>query len=678
VTGTCPFCAREGVEMDGAGDVQFCRACAALIDVPAALRHLPDAPDEGGGRLGRYEIVRELGRGVSGVVYEVRDSDLQRRVALKVLDAARMGADPMRRFLREGRLLAKIRHPNVVQIHELGSDGGKVFIAMEFVDGVPFPGSADREEGIRRLAVVARALDHVHRQGIIHRDLKPSNILVERSGRPVLMDFGVARGDDGGTTSGTATGAVLGTPGYMAPEQLLGNIRDVDARSDVYALGVLLFELVTGRLPVGGASVVEYAERLKSSPPPPLRSLRPEVSRALDDVCRRALAAEKEGRPPSAGAFAAALTDTKTAAPSLLRRFAFQLAAALAIAALGAAVTVWAARSRSADSPPAATGGEGNATTTAWVEEAAGRRARAHSGTLSFDAAIVEMFAAEALYQRAIKVDPECTAATVGLGRLYSDLGRAAEAHREFDRVLAKDPSNLEILRAKGNLIVTAQLLILFDRKSFPKVSKALAERLAGTQGRSLEDLLKRLPSSGAAASLARTYAAVARSEFEEAKRLAAQIPSSEETPFLDLAIEALLEQGRPASGALGRGDDEALPPKREPAVWIALIRHLDRRQPRFRLPPAPASTRTRVDSVLLRLEAATWELRGDRTRAAEAYAHSVSAGPDYLQSRLHYAKLLKELGENERAAREVEAAERSASALGLGAAAAQEIRSGP
>src|SRR5579862_6798117 len=113
-----------------------------------------------------------------------------------------------RRFLREGKLLARVRHPNIVQIHELGRDNGKTFIAMEFVDGAPFPGSSDRDESLRRLIVVARALDHIHRQGIVHRDLKPSNILVEKGGRPVVMDFGIARAEDTSATSVTATGAV--------------------------------------------------------------------------------------------------------------------------------------------------------------------------------------------------------------------------------------------------------------------------------------------------------------------------------------------------------------------------------------------------------------------------------------------------------------------------------------
>jgi len=660
--------------MEGAGDVRFCRSCAELIDVSAALKHLPESLDERGGRLGKYEIVRELGRGASSIVYEARDADLQRRVALKVLDAARIGADPLRRFLREGRLLAKIRHPNVVQIHELGSDGGKVFIAMELVDGQPFPGTADRDEAIRRLVAVARALDHVHRQGIVHRDLKPSNVLVEKSGRPVLMDFGVARSDDGAATAATATGAVLGTPGYMAPEQLFGNVREIDARTDVYALGVLLFEVLTGRLPIAGTSVAEYAERMKQGQAPSPRSFRHDVPEPLEALSRKALAPRREDRPGSAEAFASALSEARIAGPSRRRRFAWPIATAAAVA-LVAGATLWPAGSRPASPPPVKRTDAGRSS--AWVEEASARNARAFAGSLPFDGAIVEIFACEALYRRAIAADPGCIPAVAGLGRLYGELGRAADAHREFDRVLGADPSNLDALRAKGNLIVTAQLATLFDRKSFPKISKALAEQLAGTQGRALEELLKRLPAAGTAASLARTYRALARSEFEEAKRLAAQIPPAEEIPFLDVAIQALMDQSRPLAGLQGRVEDEGLPAKGEPAVWIALIRHLDRRMPRLRSVP-PATPRTRVHSILLRLEATAWEARGDRSKAAEAFAHSVAAAPENLPSRLLYARLLKEQGDKDSAARELEAAERSAVAMGLGAAALQEIRSGP
>jgi serine/threonine-protein kinase len=671
---------KEGVEMVGAGDVQFCRSCASMIDVPAALKHLPAAPEDEGARLGKFEIVREVGRGVTGVVFEARDPDLQRRVALKVLQTQGIGADPTRRFLREGRLLARIRHPNVVEIHELGSEGGKVFIAMEFVDGVPFPGTRDRSEALRRLAAVARALDHIHRQGVVHRDLKPTNILVDPGGRPVVMDFGIARSDDGSSSSATATGAVLGTPGYMAPEQLLGNVREVDARTDVYALGVLLYEILTGRLPIAASSPQDYAVRLKQGPPPGPRSIRPDVSRPLDRLCRSALSFRREDRPASAGQFADALLQAR-APVSLDRRVVLPLAAALlGAAALAVGLIAWSTPSK--PEPSASSTEEPKkkepTSTAALVGEATNRKARALGANLSFDAAIIEFFASEALYRRAVDADPRNVPALAGLGRLYADLGRAGEAHREFDRALAVDPANLELLRAKGNLVVTAQLENLLDRRSFPKVSKALTDRVAEAQGRAFEELLKRLPPSGIAASLAAVYRAVARAEFDDAKRLLSQLPAAEESPMLEFAVQALIEQARPPAGVQVRGDEETPALRGETFVWIAIIRHLDRRMTRVRIAPPVPSTRTRVHGVFLRLEAAAWELRNDPGKAAEAFAHSVAAAPEYLQARLQYAKLLKEQGQKDGAARELDAAERCAAAMGLGPAAQQEIRSLP
>lgn len=674
MTGACPFCNREGVEMVGSGEVQFCRSCAELIDVPAALKHLPEKPEETNARLGKFEIIREVGRGVTGAVYEARDPTLDRRVALKVLEEIRLGADPMRRFLREGRLLAKIRHPNVVEIHELGREEGKAFIAMEYVDGVPFPGTQDRNEALSRLMVVAKALDHVHRQGIIHRDLKPSNILVEKSGRPVLMDFGIARSEDGGATAATATGSVLGTPGYMAPEQIAGDVREIDARTDVYALGVLLFEILTGQLPYEASSVKDYAERVKSGRVPGPRSIRKDVPQALDRLCRKAMAFRREERPSGAEPFAAALASARSAAPSLLgRRPLAVLAAAGALVLVGASVAWWARGAREAreDLPPPSPAGR-------WIEEAANRNARALGGGLSFDAAMAEVGGCESLYRRALEADPRSTAALVGLGRLYAELGRATEAHREFSRVLALDPGNLEVLRAKGNLLVTAQLELLLDRKQFPKVSNALADQLAEQQGRFMDDLLRQLPPAGASAALARVYRSVARSDFEEAKRLLPKVPSGEEPLRLGLAIQALIEHSRPSGPLSGRGDEEGSADRGEAQVWVSIVRHLERRGGKARPAGAPQSQRTRIHGAILRLEAHYWEVRNDRSRAAECLAHATVAAPDYLQVRLLHARLLKEMGQKEQSARETEAADHAATAMGLGAVALQEIRSVP
>jgi serine/threonine protein kinase len=681
VTGDCPFCGRKDVELAGPGDLQFCTACADLVDVPAALRHLPEGRDEPGARLGRYEIVRELARSASGAVYEARDPVLDRRVALKVLEAHQLGPDPVPRFLREGRLLAKIRHPNVVEIHELGREGGKLFIAMEFVDGVPFPGPAQQHEALKRLFTVARALQHVHGQGIIHRDLKPTNILVDRSGRPVLMDFGIARqGDSATTTAITATGAVLGTLGFMAPEQISGDIRQIDARTDVYALGVLLFEILTGRLPLTASSVDEYARLLKSGKVPGPRSVRKDVPEALDRLCRKAMALRQEDRPPSAADFAAELVDAQAAprtsfARRLLKPLTISVGTSLVLS-LAMIGIVHSLRSSPTPSPATTAGATPTGLPADALREADFRKSRGLGGTLSFESAMTDLLEAERLYRQVLAAEPGNVQAGSALGRLYADLGRNADAHLQFDHLLLADPANLEILRAKGNLLVTEQLEIALDRKSFPKVSAGLSELLAERQGHRFDDLLAKLPPEGSAASITTLYRAIARSHFEEARRLAGQLPSGQSPPFLDLALQALLEQGRPAAALAARADDEGTQDRSDAHVWLALVRHLERKGLRARaLQSAP---RTRVHVALLRLEALSDEARGERSRAVEVLSRALTAAPDDLPARLERARLLKETGKSEPSRKDLQAALRTADLAGLSRAAIDEIRALP
>jgi len=667
--------------MAGPGDLQFCTACADLVDVPAALRHLPEGRDEPGARLGRYEIVREIARSASGAVYEARDPALDRKVALKVLEAHQLGPDPVPRFLREGRLLAKIRHPNVVEIHELGREGGKLFIAMEFVDGVPFPGPAGRHEALQRLITVARALQHVHGQGIIHRDLKPTNILVDRSGRPVLMDFGIARqGDAATTTAITATGMVLGTLGFMAPEQISGNVRQIDARTDVYALGVLLFEILTGRLPFTASNVDEYARLLKSGKVPAPRSVRKDVPEALDRVCRRAMALRPEDRPPSAADFAAELVEAEnTPRPTFARRLLKPLAISvgtsfvLSLAVIG---IVHSLRSTPEATPPSESGSTARNSPEDWLRQAELRKSRGLEGASGFESALSDLLEAERLYRQVLSALPENVQAVSGLGRLYADLGREADAHRQFDVLLARDPENLEILRAKGNLLVTEQLEIALDRKSFPKVSAGLSELLAERQGHRFDDLLAKLPPGGAASSFAALYRAIARGRFDEARKLAAQLPSGQSAPPLERALQALQDQGRPTSPAFVKGEDEGAQDHGEAHLWIALARHLERKGIRARA--LPAASRTRVHAALLRLEALFDEARGERPRAAELLSRALSAAPDDLVAHLERARLLKETGYSEQSRKDIQAALRMAEVAGMTRGAIDEIRSLP
>jgi hypothetical protein len=271
-------------------------------------------------KLGKYRIVRLLGRGGMGAVYEAIDADLGRTVALKMLIATQPG-DPKEaaideeRFVREARLSANLpKHPGIVGVYESGILEGRRYIAMEFIDGKVFSDwvtktTASLKTPIAILRDAALAVDHAHRHGIIHRDLKPANILVDTKGRPHVTDFGLARQvrQDASLTL-TGGGKVMGTPTYISPEQASGR-KDVDRRTDVWALGVMLYEVLTGRAPFRGETPVDVMMKIVKNPVPlpstVIRgaSSRP-IDRAIENICMKALAKEPGHRYPSAAAFA--------------------------------------------------------------------------------------------------------------------------------------------------------------------------------------------------------------------------------------------------------------------------------------------------------------------------------------------------------------------------------------
>ncbi|HVE41294.1 MAG TPA: protein kinase [Planctomycetota bacterium] len=269
-------------------------------------------------KLGKYRIVRVLGRGGMGVVYEAIDADLGRTVALKMLASA--PGDPKElaideeRFVREARLSANLpKHPGIVGVYESGILEGRRYIAMEFIDGKVFSDwvtktTASLKGPIAILRDAALAVDHAHRHGIIHRDLKPANILVDTKGRPHVTDFGLARQvrQDASLTL-TGGGRVMGTPTYISPEQASGR-KDVDRRTDVWALGVMLYEVLTGRPPFRGETPVDVMMKIVKNPAPLPSSVirgpsRP-LDKAIENICMKALAKEPGHRYPSAAAFA--------------------------------------------------------------------------------------------------------------------------------------------------------------------------------------------------------------------------------------------------------------------------------------------------------------------------------------------------------------------------------------
>ncbi|MBX3471259.1 MAG: protein kinase [Planctomycetes bacterium] len=276
-----------------------------------ALRAAAPGPGLPLGRFGRYLLLEEVARGGMGVVYRARHADFERVFALKVmLEGALADELARRRFLREAEAAAALQHPSIVRVHDFGEVDGRAYIAMDFTEGCPLQelytaAGAALDELLRVFLHVVRAVHYAHARGIVHRDLKPDNILVDLQGCPRILDFGVAKRLGAAGAGDTLAGELVGTPAYMSPEQAEARHDDIDTRSDVYSLGVTLFELVTGgRLPFEGQSVTDTLTRLLLDEPPPPSALRPGLPWELDAIVLKALEKPRERRYQSAAELA--------------------------------------------------------------------------------------------------------------------------------------------------------------------------------------------------------------------------------------------------------------------------------------------------------------------------------------------------------------------------------------
>jgi WD40 repeat protein/tRNA A-37 threonylcarbamoyl transferase component Bud32 len=317
-------------------------AVGSLLDTPPATEKQPavavarSSPQTAGERrpdIAGYEILEQLGRGGMAVVYKARHLQLNRLVALKlILAGAHAGMEALGRFRLEAEAVARLHHPHVVQIYEVGESEGRPYLALEFMEGgslaqklagMPLPARSAAE----LLETLAHAVHAAHQRGIVHRDLKPANVLLTADGTPKVSDFGLAKQLDSpeeAATSGpafqTRTGAILGTPSYMAPEQAAGESKTIGPATDVYALGATLYELLTSQPPFRGPTMLDTLDQVRSQEPVPLRRLQPTVPRELESICLKCLAKETANRYASAEQLAGELRRYLSGEPLLLTR----------------------------------------------------------------------------------------------------------------------------------------------------------------------------------------------------------------------------------------------------------------------------------------------------------------------------------------------------------------------
>ena len=309
----CPQCFEENKE-----DSRFCHKCATPLtqgdrdNPPFTKTILPFAPELSRGSVvaDRYEVIEELGRGGMGKVYKVYDRKIKEVVALKLIrPEISFSEKAVERFKNELRIARKIAHRFVCRMYDVGEEGFVHFITMEYVPGedlkafIRRSGQITPSKAVSLAQQVSEGLAEAHRLGVVHRDLKPQNIMIDKQGNSRIMDFGIARFQEAEGLTGT--GAIMGTPEYMSPEQ--AELKEVDPRTDIYALGVVLFEMVTGKVPFEGETPLSIALKHRSQPPQNPRELNPHIPPALADVILKCLAKDRTKRYQSAEDLAADL-----------------------------------------------------------------------------------------------------------------------------------------------------------------------------------------------------------------------------------------------------------------------------------------------------------------------------------------------------------------------------------
>ena len=420
-----------------------------------------------GTRLGSYEVVEELGRGGAGVVYRGRHLTEGVEVALKVLlPLGRSSEARLKRFEREADALARMQHPSIVRIFERGQIGDCPFFAMDLVVGEPLSRTIQRGPlSIPRAVEIARdlasGLQHAHEKGILHRDIKPDNVLLDASGAPRLTDFGLVRNLDLEQSRLTKSGTILGTPHYMSPEQVDGLSHSVTGAADTYSLGVVLFEMLTGRRPFTGESPLQLRALIVQASPPRPSSLRAGIGRELDAIVLRALAKRAEDRPQTVGDMGDALDRCLRTGEAIAQPgpgpFVPALIGLLALAGVGLIAVTWLRSTPDRDSEratppplPTPTGSQEPGIDAAAQDPAAlTERAALLLRLGEWDRAIAEL-------EQALRLDPQHGSAYLLLAELHLRqvrLDAAVEALYLGTQQVTNDPTMERRLRRRFEVV---------------------------------------------------------------------------------------------------------------------------------------------------------------------------------------------------------------------------------